>query len=46
MGRSTKKIPEFVYFIEATKGWFDGPYVHPKLGRKNRKFKLKEVTEC
>jgi hypothetical protein len=41
-GRFTKKIPEFVYFV-GDDGWIQGPYVAPKKGYKNRKFKLTEI---
>lgn len=40
--RYTKKIPEFVYFVGEGE-WVEGPYVNPKSGRGNRKFKLEEV---
>jgi hypothetical protein len=42
-GRFTKKTPEFVYFIGEDGGWIQGPYVNPKKGYKNRKFKLTEI---
>lgn len=41
-GRMTKQIPEFVYFIGEGE-WVSGPYVNPKRGCKNRKFKITEV---
>lgn len=41
-GRMTKKIPEFIYFIGHGE-WISGPYVNPKKGCKNRKFKITEV---
>ena len=41
-GRSTKTLPEFVYFW-GTGEYIQGPYVHPQRGRVNRKFKLTEV---
>ena len=43
-GRYTKSIPEFVYFIGKS-GWIEGPFVHPKSGKANRKFKLTEIIE-
>jgi hypothetical protein len=43
-GRYTKSIPEFVYFI-GDSGWIEGPFVHPKSGRINRKFKLTEIID-
>lgn len=42
-GRYTKKTPEFVYFIGEDGGWIQGPYMNPKSGHKNRKFKLTEI---
>jgi hypothetical protein len=42
-GRYTKKTPEFVYFIGDDGDWIMGPYVNPKSGYENRKFKLTEV---
>jgi len=42
-GRYTKKTPEFVYFIGDDGDWIQGPYVNPKSGYENRKFKLTEV---
>jgi hypothetical protein len=41
-GRSTKQLPEFVYFVGEGE-WIQGPYVNPKKGRQNRKFKITEV---
>jgi hypothetical protein len=41
-GRMTKQIPEFIYFIGDGE-WISGPYVNPKKGYKNRKFKITEV---
>jgi len=40
--RYTKKIPEFIYFIGDGE-WIQGPYINPKRGSKNRKFKITEV---
>ena len=40
--RFTKKLPEFIYFVEHASN-FAGPYVHPQKGHTNRKFKLTEV---
>jgi hypothetical protein len=42
-GRYTKKTPEFVYFIGYDGDWIQSPYVNPKPGYDNRKFKLTEV---
>lgn len=42
--RYTKKIPEFVYFVGEGE-WIQGPFVNPKRGRPNRKFKLTEIIE-
>jgi hypothetical protein len=44
-GRATKKIPEFIYFVGDGNYWIQGPYVNPKKGYINRKFKLVEVLE-
>jgi len=41
-GRYTKSIPEHIYFCGSGE-WIEGPYVHPKRGNNNRKFKLVEV---
>ena len=41
-GRYTKGVPEYVYFV-GEDGWVQGPYVNPKKGYKNRKFKITEV---
>lgn len=43
--RYTKGLPEFVYFIEGSDGWFQGPFVNPKKGYNNKKFKLTEIKE-
>ena len=40
--RYTKKIPEFIYFIGEGE-WIQGPYINPKRGYENRKFKITEV---
>jgi hypothetical protein len=40
--RYTKKIPEFIYFVGKGE-WIQGPFVHPKRGQQNRKFKLTEI---
>lgn len=42
--RFTKQLPEYVYFW-GSGDWIQGPYVKPQSGRKNRKFKLTEVTD-
>lgn len=42
-GRFTKSIPEYIYFIGEDGNWVYGPYVKPKEGRVNRKFKIIEV---
>jgi hypothetical protein len=41
--RFIKTVPEFVYMEAVGSGWFAGLYVHPKAGRKMRKFQLVEV---
>ena len=41
--RYTKTIPEFVYFVGNDGNWVSGPYVNPKAGYPNRKFKITEV---
>lgn len=43
--RYTKGIPEFIYMIggDDETVWSEGPFIHPKKGRANRKFKLIEV---
>lgn len=41
--RFTKQTPEFVYFVGEDGGWIQGPYMNPKKGYNNRKFKLTEV---
>jgi len=42
MTRTTKAIPEFVYFWQAG-AYVAGPFVRPQSGRQNRKFLLTEV---
>jgi len=44
-GRYTKGIPEFVYFVGGhdKSEWAMGPFVRPRSGNVNRKFKLVEV---
>lgn len=39
------KIPKFVYFTLGDNGWVNGPYINPKKGYINRKFKLTEKLE-
>lgn len=42
IGKNTKKIPEYVYFVDADDGIIRGPFIHPQKGFRNRKFKIKE----
>ena len=42
MGKFSKGVPEYIYFIGGYE-WLYGPYLKPKEGRVNRKFKLIEV---
>jgi len=45
-GRWTKKIPEYVWFIDHDDDWVQGPYVNkPRYATNLRKFKLVEENE-
>ena len=37
--RYCKDLPEFIYFIGKDDGWIQGPFINPKAGHINRKFK-------